>query len=739
MDKLIFDYPASEWLEATPLGNGFLGAMVYGGTDKEVVYLNEDSVVSNGPLDRLNRTGKDHLTEIRELLLKGDVKEVQKLAPRYFYATSPQSPHFEPLGQLWLEFGEREISDYSRTLNMQKGLLDISYGHEYGKQIREAFVSNPMNVFVYKLSSDKQNISFDLYLTRRDGSLGRSSSFADSIYEKNGYLFLESHNGSVDNGVDLTMAVAVKCDGDKQIIGTRLCVDNASSVVIYAVGRSSNRSKDPTKWCLDQLNLVSDQEYKHLKDAHIKDFESLYDKSFFKLASESDEKTASELLDRAKDNDVSKEYLETAFNYGKYLFISSSRKGSTPANMQGIWNYDFAPYWGSRYTININTQINYWFAEELGLSDEHLPLLELFKKMYPNGQKVAKDLYGMRGAVAHHNTDIYGDCAPTDYYLPSTIWPYGLLWLALHAINHYRYTADKDYLMDIFPILNDISLFFIDYLFKDENGTYQTGPSVSPENTFKTKEGVYGSICMSPQMDVSMLKEYFNEYLYVLDKLGSDELRKEVTDRLNHLPGFKTTVNDTIREYQEDYEETELGHRHISQLFSLYPGTDRTLINDFYQQTLNTLDRRVNNGSGNGGWSGAWIAIWYARLGRSKQALDMIKSLLKDYSAENLFSIGTGPRIFQIDGNFGVTTALLECVVQDYGNEVYLLPAVCDELSDGELKGLRLKSGGVININWKDCKLEKFELTATRNLHTKLIIEDKQIEINLNKNESYKG
>ena len=731
MKKLIFNKPALQWEEAMPLGNGYLGAMVFGQTQKELICMNEDSLYSGGPIERGNPNTLDHLDEMRTLLLDGKVEEAQKKAPNYFYATTPHPRHYQPLGQVWMEFHHQNVQDYQKVLDLKNSIGSIQYRYNNVEYQRECFISYPNQVFVYKIkASQNQQLNFDLYLTRRDIRPGRSESYVDDIHIEKDYLYLSGYNGNQKNGISYTMATTVQLkDGCLKKYGSRLVIENATEAIVYVVGRTSYRSHNPFQWCQKQLDKTLLKSYRNLKQDHIRDYQNYFDQLELTLGDHKNENMMSipERLQKMKEGQIDLDLIETYFHFGRYLLISSSREGSLAANLQGIWNGEFEPPWGSRYTININIQMNYWLAEKTGLSRLHLPLMQLQKIMLPRGQKIAKEMYGCRGTCAHHNTDIWGDCAPADYYVPSTLWPMGSLWLSLHIFEHYQYTHNQEFILEYFPILKENALFFLDYMFKDANGFYATGPSVSPENAYMTQDGQAATVCLSPSMDIQLLREFFTSYLQLL---------KELNEYLEKLPPIQIGKYGQIMEWHEDYDEIEIGHRHISQLFALYPGRhiQYSETPELIEAAYQTLQRRLSHGGGHTGWSCAWIIHFFARLHKGEEAFDTLLKLLKNSTLDNLFD---NHPPFQIDGNFGGSNAILEMLIQDYENKVYVLPALSHEMPEGILKGLRLKSGAVLNMSWKDCQVSNIEIIATRPLTIDLLIQDKTVSISLQVNEKF--
>lgn len=739
MSEIWFRKEAEDWNEALPVGNGFLGAMVFGKTAVERIQVNEDSVWSGGFMERTNPDAKEYLDEIRKLLLTGKVEEAELLASRSMYASYPHMRHYQTLGDIWIDFfqchGKRkvnrypdstsfveyeipEVSGYRRSLNLENALGHISYGTKRGRIEREFFVSNPAKVMVYHMrAGEEETLDFDVSLTRKDNRPGRGSSFCDGTeVQDDGTIRLFGKQGGND-GIGFELAVKVVSDGKKQYcMGSHVIVEGAKEAMLYITARTTYRNKDPLKWCLETLLHAQGRSYEELKSEHFKDYHKYFNKSVLRL--ETDEEleglTTPERLIRMRDGKTDIGLVNTYYNFGRYLLISSSREQSLPANLQGIWNEDFEPAWGSKYTININIQMNYWMAEKTGLSELHMPLLEHLKVMQPHGKEVAEKMYGAQGFCCHHNTDIWGDCAPQDNHVSATIWPMGGAWLCLHIIEHYLYTKDYEFIKRFYGILKDSVQFFVDYMVQDEQGYWLTGPSSSPENIYQNENGECGCLCMGPSMDSEILRELFGGFLRISEELGQeDDLILEARKRLEGLPPLKIGRHGQIKEWRKDYEEMEIGHRHISQLFALYPASqirpDETP--ELAEAARCTLKRRLGHGGGHTGWSKAWIILFYSRLWDAENAWKNLQELLQNATLNNLFD---NHPPFQIDGNFGGACGLLEMLVQDFEDRVYLLPALPIVLKNGTLTGIRLKCGAVLDITWKECKIVRAELSGIR-------------------------
>lgn len=742
MSEVRFNHPASQWNDALPIGNGFLGAMVFGGIESERIQVNEDSVWSGGPMERVNPDCLEHLDEIRDLLVMEKPREAEQLASRAMYATYPHMRHYQNLGDVWINFaqtgaksimrlGQNDAKDYSRVLDLNHAVGYVSYTADGGNHKRTFFASNPANVCVYHIEAPAgETISCDVRISRKDNRPGRGSSYCDGCQAiAPNTIRLWGVNGG-DNGISFEFVVRiVTASGTTARMGSSIVVKDAPELTVFITARTSVRSKDPLSWCLDKLNQAEAYGFSRLLADHVADYRNYFDRCHLELGSKDDDfadQTTANRLENLRKGHVDAKLIETYFDFGRYLLISSSREGSLPTNLQGIWNDEFEPAWGSKYTININTQMNYWPAEQTGLGDLHKPIFDHLARMLPKGQKVAREMYGARGFCCHHNTDIWGDCAPQDANVSATIWPLGAAWLCLDIIEHWRYTKDSMFLEQNYAILREAVLFLNDYLLQDKHGRWVTGPSTSPENTYRTGSKTVGNLCMGPSMDTQIVRELFSGFLSIArSSYPNDPIIHSVEEKLPHLPDIEIGKLGTIMEWAEDYDEVEPGHRHIAHLFALYPGTqirpDKTP--ELAVAAAKTLERRLSFGGGHTGWSKAWITLLYARLHNAKKAWENLTGLLSNSTLDNLFD--THPP-FQIDGNFGGTAAILEMLVQDYENDVYLLPALPKQLPNGSVRGIRLMCGATINLSWRNGELHSLTLTGLRDgvvsLHYKGVI-----------------
>lgn len=486
MNKICFREEAKDWNEALPIGNGFLGAMVFGKIGTERLQINEDSVWTGSFMERVNPDARENYPKVRELLLNGEIEQAELLAERSMYATYPHMRHYQTLGDVWIDFYKQrgktifkkdqggllsvqhesvEVQTYNRELDISRAVGKIQYESEKGKYEREFFASNPDHIIVYQMkSTDGELLNFDLSLTRKDNRSGRGSSFCDGTEVLDGNKIRLYGKQGGNHGIAFELLVQVRTKNGKiSRMGSHLLVEDAKEATLFITARTSFRSEHPLQWCMDVLSNAEKESYGTLQERHIKDYLSYYEKSNLKLNCKDsyEHLTTPERLEQMRNGIEDIELINTYYNFARYLLISSSREGSLPSNLQGIWNEEFEPMWGSKYTININIEMNYWIAEKIGLSKLHMPLLEHLQRMYPHGKDVAEKMYGIDGFCCHHNTDIWGDCAPQDNHVSSTLWPMGGAWFCLHLIEHYKYTKDREFLKEYYGILKDAVKFFL--------------------------------------------------------------------------------------------------------------------------------------------------------------------------------------------------------------------------------------------------------------------------------------
>lgn len=718
------------WNEATPIGSGSIGAMVFGGVQKEKLQLNEDTIwYGNGGRNRVNPEARDNFLKVRSLLQEGMIHEAQNLAKDTLFPVPDQQRNYSTAGEVWLEFHEEdeEYSNYRRSLDLGKAVVNVEYFIGGKKYRREYFASAVHQVIAIRQEAPpNQKINGSLTLAFFRSNAEKIEKLTDRI------VSMTVKEGA--DGCSYCVLAAVKNEGGTtELHRDQIRVKDAEAFTVYITIRSDFYKDDPAAWGRDKLESVLKLPYDIVRQEHIREYQNYFHRVHFTLGNEDikDERSIPDRLKALKNGEQDLGLLSKYFQFGRYLLISSSRPGSQPANLQGIWNRNEHPAWGSKYTININTQMNYWPAEICNLSECHLPLFDLIRRMLPNGQKAARDMYGLSGFVAHHNTDIFGDCAPQDAVMSSSIWPMGAAWLCIHLWKHYEYTLDAQFLKANMDLLKEASLFLAEYLFENQNGKLVTGPSISPENTYIHPNGQEGELCIGPTMDTQITRELFEACIKGAQIIGcEDELTQRLKRLLLHLPEPAVGKYGQLMEWEQDYEEKELGHRHISHLYGLYPSNqiNHEKTPELIEAARVTLERRLKNGGGHTGWSRAWMINMWARLRDGERAEENIIALLTQSTYPNLFDRHPP---FQIDGNFGATAAIAEMLVQSNSERIILLPALPKTWNSGSIGGICVCGGAEISLEWIDCQLTNCIIKAKHKFQTRIIYKEKRMDISL--------
>jgi len=733
---LWYKQPAGDWNEALPIGNGRLGGMVYGHVTNERIQLNEDSVWYGGPRDRNNPDALKHLPQIRELLSNGRLKEAEELAALAFTGIPETQRHYEPLGDLLLNMnhGKIEVNDYHRELDLKTAIAKVHYTLEGVAFNREIFTSYPDQVMIIKLTASKErSISFQAFLDR-----GNARNFDELEALSGDCIMMRGETGGKDGIAFRCGLKAIPENGSVKTIGNRLIVEEADSVTLILTAATSYRFEDPERQCLETIEQAAKKSYPELQKTHIEDYQRIFSKMDLQIINEMNKKHTELATDQRlalmKQGEEDAALISTYFQFGRYLLIASSRQNSLPANLQGIWNHHMLPPWDSKYTININAQMNYWPAEICNLSDCHSPLFDHIEKIKENGRKTAETMYGCRGFTAHHNTDIWGDTAPQDIYMPATIWPTGAAWLCLHLWEHYEFTGDVEFLHKSYNTLKEASLFFVDFLVENKEGFLITTPSVSPENTYILPNGERGTLCEGPSMDSQIIFALFSSCIRASEILDTDDtFRHTLLKLIDKLAKPQIGKHGQIQEWLEDYDEAEPGHRHISHLFALHPGkqiSPRTTP-ELAEAAKVTLERRLKHGGGHTGWSRAWIINMWARLEEEELAYQNVVALLNSSTLPNLFD---NHPPFQIDGNFGGTAGIAEMLLQSHNNEIHLFPALPKAWKSGRVKGLKARGGYEVDLDWDNHRLISCTITA-KNSGVCRIRTKWPVEVNLAKQE----
>lgn len=803
MSRLWYEQPASEWEEALPIGNGRLGAMVYGGTDAERIQLNEESMWYGGKVNRINPDFKENLPLIRKYLDEGQISRAEQLMDKAM-SGCPDSMHpYQTLGEINFTFygiDRQSVTDYTRTLDLDRAVARTEFRVGDTLYRKEVFASHPADCIVMRFTAEGSGtVDFTTRMRR-----GR---FFDGV-RRCGDNCIELYGSLGKGGYEFSMALCAEAVGQGRItaLGESLDAAGAKEVILYFTANTTYhysaeeldawvksfrmdcgeikcgeafspgaehflslaRNRDLPEYerqeyltqaalqallhtgLAKRIQKASKKNYQGLLTEHIADFGSLYDRFSFELEGieDFDSLPTDKRLEQAKDGKADLGLSKLLFDFGRYLTVSCSREGGLPATLQGLWNKDFTPPWDSKYTININTEMNYWHVESCNLSECHMPLFDLLEKVQETGRRTAREMYGCRGFVAHHNTDIHGDSAPQDIWYPGSYWTMGAAWIATHLWIHYQYTLDEAFLKRAFPILAEASLFFVDFLI-ERNGYLVTSPSVSPENSYRLPNGEMGACCVGATMDNQILRHLFTGCLGAWKALGETvpegceivdvdsipELMKQIENCRDRLTPTKISDSGRIMEWPEDYEEVEPGHRHISHLYGLYPGGEITVDGtpELAAAARKTLEYRLSHGGGHTGWSRAWIMNHYASLWDGEKAYENIEKMLGQSTYPNMFDRHPP---FQIDGNFGACAAMSGMLAQSSPGRVVLLPALPKAWADGSVRGLRLAGNAELYMTWKDGKLTTAEIHADSDYEADVVCGEKRIHIRLQAGQS---
>lgn len=718
---LWYNNPAEDFNSALPVGNGRIGGMVYGKTEHELIQLNEDSIWSGGKRNRINPDAAEGLKEVRSLLEQERIPEAEETAFKKLTGIPSDCRHYMPLGNLKIDMQlDGRAKEYKRGLDLEHASAFTEFLSGETTYRREVFVSEPDNVMVIHFSAENGTIGFTAYFD------GRDDYYDDNRPVKENMILFSGGSGGRDGLFFAAALSASAAGGTVYTQGNKIIVKDAEEAMLVLGARSSYYTGEAYEdAAIMDVDYALECSYDELRYRHECDYKALYDRVSLKLNDNSDEGSSlptDERILRMRGDDFDDKECDSHihdnglmvlyFNFARYLMISGSRPGSLPLNRQGIWNQEMNPELGSRFAVNINTEMNYWCAESCNLSECHQPLFDLIEKIRETGRDTAREMYGCPGFVCHHNTDLWGDSAPQDSCKSSTLWSMGAAWLCLHIFEHYEYTLDKDFLKEKYLLMKEAAEFFTDYLVEDSEGRLVTSPSVSPENTYLTQSGVKGCLCMGPSMDSQIITVLFEDVIKSSEILDIDhEFAGKLKAMSEKLPKPEVGKYGQIKEWAVDYDEVEIGHRHISQLFALHPAS---LITPYKTPRLAdaaraTLIRRLIHGGGHTGWSRAWIANMWARLYDSDMVYENIQKLIAYSTNPNMFD--THPP-FQIDGNFGGASAMTEALMQSHSGEINLLPALPAEWKSGEVKGLRAKGGFEVSISWEDGKLRTAEIKS---------------------------
>jgi alpha-L-fucosidase 2 len=749
---LWYDEPAKEWTEALPVGNGRLGGMIFGDPMTERVQVNEESLWGGVNVPNNNPGALSNLPAIRELILDGKIPAAYELSEKYLAGIPGKTWSYQILGDIFFRFTDTtgQVSDYRRQLDLESGIASVSFSRDGHKIEYEVFASAREDIMIISMRSDEPGgLDMDISLERaRDAIITVSGNRIDM----EGQIVDPDDPERGPGGEHMRFfasLIVISCDGELKAGENCLNYTGGQEMTLFFNAHTDynidilnyDRNIDPRKACTDAISKSSWKSPEKIRKEHIGEHAAMFNRVNLNLGRNPDlEKlTTDERLRRFQDSGDDPGLIATYFQYGRYLLMGSSRRpAQLPANLQGIWNKDLAAPWNSDYHTNINLQMNYWPAEVCNLSETAEPLIDFIGKLTGPGSVTARETYGAKGWTLHHTTDPFGKTAVLDgvYW---GMFPMGGAWMTLPLWEHYEFTGDTAYLRDkAYPVMKGAAEFITTFLVTDRQGRLVSVPSYSPENSYiDPVSGKEFKLTYAPSMDNQIIREVLGNCRKAAAILGTDQAWADslpaVTDR---LPPDRVASNGTLMEWIEDYREAEPGHRHMSHLFALHPGTQITTETpELFAAARRTLERRLDNGGGHTGWSRAWIINFYARLHDGDQAYKHLRLLIEKSTLPNLFD---NHPPFQIDGNFGGTAGITEMLLQSQNNVVRILPALPSAWPDGEVSGLKARGNFEVGIEWHDGVAVRIKVKSMTGAPLNLAYRDQNIRMETVKGVTYR-
>lgn len=736
------------WDYALPIGNGRLGAMVFGGVNHERIQLNEETLWGGFKVTGDNPKSGGSLNEIRKLLFDGKVEDASNLAEKTFLGIPGFLDSYQSLSDLYIDDinPKKNYTNYYRELNIDSAIAKVTYNADGKKFTREMFASHPNQVIIIKYSCNVAGgLNLQLSMNRERDAKTYSIDNDNTTLIQSGQITAYDSVAKINKGLKFqTQLKVINTGGTLASKDGLLTIKNANEVIILVVAATNYYGGNPAFLCNNYLNKVKGIPYQKLKKEHINDYTSLFSRTKIKLGNNKalDLPTDERIANATKG--IYDTYLsELAYNFGKYILISSSRPGDLPANLQGLWcQHNVAP-WNSDYHANINLQMNYWGAEVSNLSECHLPLFDLIDSVAIPGAKTAKTSYNANGWLMHHATDAFWRTSPVDGSVVG-IWPFGGAWLTRHLWEHYLYTNDKKFLQSrAYPLMKGSAQFMLDFLVKMPKGLpfegkWVTNPSHSPENAYQDADGVQSMFTYGATMDLQIIHDLFTNCIEAINAINGKTGKYDVAFKAqlqktldNLVPLQISKKTGKIQEWIEDYKELELGHRHFSHLYGVFPGNQITVNKTplLAKAAALTIDARLKgnpnaaveeasnkypsfdsyiNGNGGGNWQRSWLTALWARLGNGEKAFESHKKQFNNIIMPNLLGDGR----VQVDGSMGLTGAVTEMLLQSHEGYIHILPALPTEWETGFITGIKARGGFALDINWKDGKINTLKIKS---------------------------
>jgi alpha-L-fucosidase 2 len=746
---LWYEQPAANWMQALPVGNGRLGAMVFGDPQHERIQLNEDSMWPGAPDWGNSKGTEEDLIEIRRLLKDGKNQEVDKLIVDKFSYRSIKRSH-QTMGDLYINFQkEKKIENYTRSLSLNDALATVNYSSDGDKYSEKVFSSAVDDVLVIELTTTaKEGMNFSLKLDR---PLDNEHNTVKITNPSNNEIIMagmvtqyggmkESKPFPIDYGVKFETRLKVRNNsGSIEAKNGTLTLKGVQKATLFIVCNTSFYHDNYKKKNIETLSLLSDKSFAEILKRHTKDYQKLYKRVDFDLGGQKlDSLATDKRLKRIKEGFDDPDLITMLFQYGRYLLISSSRPGTNPANLQGIWNDHIEAPWNADYHLNINLQMNYWPAEVTNLSEMHQPFFDFLDRLIERGKITAKEQYGIdRGAILHHATDLWAAPWMRAEQAYWGAWIHGGGWSAQHYWEHYQYTQDKEFLKTrAYPAMRSFAEFYLDWLVWDEkSGAWVSTPETSPENSYLSGNGKPAAVSHGSAMGHQIIREVFDNVLEAAEILDyDDEFVIEVQSKRDKLhPGVVVGEDGRLLEWNEAFEENEKGHRHMSHLYALHPGDQIVESNkDAFEAAKKTIAYRLQYGGAGTGWSRAWMINLNARLLDEKSAEENIRKFLQISVADNLFDEHPP---FQIDGNFGFTSGIAELLMQSHEGFIRILPTLPHNLKTVKIAGIKARGNIEVDIEWKEGKLYKLGLNSNKDQSKKVVYDNLEIHLDMKTNQ----